>query len=331
MSKSYRLVEIAHETIKARAGFDVDMLDLSRMTSEYGRQSSLQGLRIDVDAALSLALQLLSESRARPDGRLDERNLSALGGRARRADRDAGPLVSGPGRVEADDRPPGLRRRRQSRSDARPTARRRRRPRPWNWRAGPIPGILPAASSPSSCMATPWARSRCGARCPTGRADMRMVPAGPKADVDRFIGYYEPYAPATKRSTATLSSRPRSRTPIFLSWKRWRPSAPGGWSRLEVNSRSHDRNSRGQRPTGGPQAVKGHACNWNENSRPPGTNFAPADPGRPGVVRVSVPERVPGKAFRHLADLKSVQGTGLLLMLLKWPVDFTVAVPPDRP
>ena len=37
MSKSWRLVEIAHETIKARAGFDVDILDLSRTTSEFGK------------------------------------------------------------------------------------------------------------------------------------------------------------------------------------------------------------------------------------------------------------------------------------------------------
>ena len=79
---------------------------------------------------------------------------------------------------------------------------------------------------------------------------------------------------AMKRSTATLSSRPRSRTPRSPSWKRWRPSAPGGWSRLEACSRSHDRNSGAQRPTGGPQAVTGHACNWNENSRPPWTNRA---------------------------------------------------------
>src|SRR3954469_21407648 len=37
MSKSWRLVEIAHETIKARRGFDVNILDLRRPTSEFGR------------------------------------------------------------------------------------------------------------------------------------------------------------------------------------------------------------------------------------------------------------------------------------------------------
>jgi multimeric flavodoxin WrbA len=37
MSKSYRLVELANEVLVAR-GFDVVLLDLSRVTSEYGRQ-----------------------------------------------------------------------------------------------------------------------------------------------------------------------------------------------------------------------------------------------------------------------------------------------------
>jgi multimeric flavodoxin WrbA len=37
MSKSWRLVEIAHETFKAHAGFEVEILDLSRTTSEFGR------------------------------------------------------------------------------------------------------------------------------------------------------------------------------------------------------------------------------------------------------------------------------------------------------
>jgi multimeric flavodoxin WrbA len=37
MSKSWRLVEIARETINARSGFEVDVLDLSRTTSEFGK------------------------------------------------------------------------------------------------------------------------------------------------------------------------------------------------------------------------------------------------------------------------------------------------------
>ena len=37
MSKSYRLVEIARKTIEAERGFETDLLDLSRLASEYGR------------------------------------------------------------------------------------------------------------------------------------------------------------------------------------------------------------------------------------------------------------------------------------------------------
>ncbi len=37
MSKTYRLVRIAHEVFESQRGFEVDLLDLSRLTSEYGR------------------------------------------------------------------------------------------------------------------------------------------------------------------------------------------------------------------------------------------------------------------------------------------------------
>ena len=51
---------------------------------------SVQGLRVDGDAAVSLALLVLSEPRARSGRRLDGRDLSALGRGARRRDRHAG-------------------------------------------------------------------------------------------------------------------------------------------------------------------------------------------------------------------------------------------------
>ena len=60
---------------------------------------------------------VLSESRARPGAGLDGRDLSPVGGRSRGDDRHAGLLVSGTEHAEADDRPAGVRRRRQSRSD----------------------------------------------------------------------------------------------------------------------------------------------------------------------------------------------------------------------
>ena len=54
---------------------------------------SVQGLRLDRDAALPLAVQLLPEPLAGPDQRLDERDLRALGRRARDRHRHAGALV----------------------------------------------------------------------------------------------------------------------------------------------------------------------------------------------------------------------------------------------
>ena len=74
-------------------------------------------------------------------------------GRAWRDDRRAGELVPGAVLAQADDRPPGLRRRRQSRSDLDPRQGRRAKPRRSNSKAGPTRAISPAACSRSSCMA----------------------------------------------------------------------------------------------------------------------------------------------------------------------------------
>ena len=77
-----------------RGEVEVDFLDLSLLTSEYGRKiHPVQGLRLDGDAALPLAVQLLPEPRARPDQRLDERDLRALGRGARDRHRHADALV----------------------------------------------------------------------------------------------------------------------------------------------------------------------------------------------------------------------------------------------
>ena len=131
------------------------------------RDLSVQGLRLDRDAALPLAVLLLSEPRARPGQRLDERDLSAMGRGARRHDRLPGQLVPGALLAQADDRPAGLRRRRQPGSDLN----RRQgpgKPKGSSSRAGPIRAISPAACFRWSCMATPPARKTCGASCPTG-------------------------------------------------------------------------------------------------------------------------------------------------------------------
>ena len=90
-----------------------------------------------------------------------------VGGRARRDDHLPGELVRTAVGPEADDRPPGLRRRRQSRSDLDPRQE-SSRPRSWSWPAGPIRSISPAACSRWSCMATTAARKR-------ARRDLRLA------------------------------------------------------------------------------------------------------------------------------------------------------------
>jgi hypothetical protein len=107
MSKSWRLVKLA-ETCLEQMGFAVDILDLSRTTIRK-TNPSLQVLRFDLNGALSLALQLLSELLAWPNRRLDERDLSVVGRGAGHHDRDTRELESRTDRTESDDRPAGLR------------------------------------------------------------------------------------------------------------------------------------------------------------------------------------------------------------------------------
>jgi hypothetical protein len=60
--KTFRLLGFAKRSFRRRADIEVDVLDLSLLTSEYGRNlfPPLTRLPVDHDAALSLALQLLS-------------------------------------------------------------------------------------------------------------------------------------------------------------------------------------------------------------------------------------------------------------------------------
>ncbi len=173
----------------------VDLLDLSRLTCGVRPQYlSVQGVRLDRDAAVPLAVLVLPESRARPGAGLDGRDLPALGRRARRHDRHAGLLVPGAEHAEADDRPAGVRRRRQSRSDL-------------DWRQGRREGqgaragrLAVSASPRGPRFFRRRARRRRGCRGAASLAhrlarrpatDFR---AGPAANIDRYVGYYEPYA-----------------------------------------------------------------------------------------------------------------------------------------
>ena len=60
--------------------------------------------------------------------------------------------------------------------------------------AGTIRAISPAGCSRWWCMATSKASRTCGAASPTGSASCISRPAGPAAELDRYIGYWKPYA-----------------------------------------------------------------------------------------------------------------------------------------
>jgi hypothetical protein len=104
MTKSWRLVKLA-EPVFAEMGFAVEILDLSQLTSEFGKQ--IHPCKSCVSTAV--ALYHWPCSCYRPDRRLDERNLSLVGRRPWHSDRSAGELVSGAVGAEGDDRPSGLR------------------------------------------------------------------------------------------------------------------------------------------------------------------------------------------------------------------------------
>jgi hypothetical protein len=96
ISKSFRLMEIAERVIERERGFEVERLDLTAHLGARAPHPSLQGLRLDRDAALPLAVLLLSQPFAGPDQRLDGRDLSDVGGGARRHDRDTGHWYQAP-------------------------------------------------------------------------------------------------------------------------------------------------------------------------------------------------------------------------------------------
>ena len=194
ISKTFRLVQLAREVLQAE-GIEVDLLDLSlchlRLRPAH---PSLQGLRVHGHAAVPLALQLLSQSRRAPDRRLDERDLRDVGARPRRHPADAGVLVPGAEPAQADDGPAGLRRRRQPRSHQHARQEAAKRPKRWNSRAGTIPSTWPAALMAWWCTAT-WPASRaCGARCATGWTGWGWWMRARRARLDRYIGYFQPYA-----------------------------------------------------------------------------------------------------------------------------------------
>jgi len=116
-SKSWRLAMLAHDVFAQEPHWETEILDLSRLTSEYGRV--IYPCKTCVSTAMppvtgpAPAIPITRRRRCR----LDERHLRHVGGGARRDDHLPGELVRRAVRAEADDRSPRLRRRRQSRPD----------------------------------------------------------------------------------------------------------------------------------------------------------------------------------------------------------------------
>src|SRR5215831_17760961 len=116
MSKSYRLLEIARDVFAAAPDVTVELLDLSRLASEYGRHIHPCKACFSTAAALChWPCSCYPNYSLRSDARLDERDLSDVGRRARHHDHNACELVSGLIPAQADDGPPRLRRRRKPR------------------------------------------------------------------------------------------------------------------------------------------------------------------------------------------------------------------------
>ena len=90
---------------------------------------SVQGLRVDRDAALPLAVQLLPEPCARTRSTTGWPRSTSAGPRRTASSSSRRCTGTSSERAQADDRSPGLRRRRQSRPDATRTARTRRKRR----------------------------------------------------------------------------------------------------------------------------------------------------------------------------------------------------------
>ena len=118
MSKTFRLAKIAEKVHLREQRFRSGLSGSQpARVGVWPDHLSVQGLRLDSDAIVQLALLLLSEPCHGTGQRLDGGNLPALGCGAWSDDPMPGPLVPGAQLIEADDRPFGLRRRRQSGPD----------------------------------------------------------------------------------------------------------------------------------------------------------------------------------------------------------------------
>ena len=168
ISKTFRLAGLVSEEL-SRAKIEVDFLDLSLLTSEYGRK--IHPCKGCVSTAMPLCHWPCS---CYPNHSLDQVNDWMNEIYERWVAAHAIVIVTPTHwyqrleRAQADDRPAGLRRRRQPGSDLDPRQEARRRRRRSSSPAGTIRSTSPAAPTAWWSMATsPASRARAG-RCPTG-------------------------------------------------------------------------------------------------------------------------------------------------------------------
>ena len=194
MSKTFRLATCAREVF-AQAAIATDVLDLSLLTSDYG--AHIHPCKGCVSTAMPLCHWPCS---CYPNHALGQTNdwMAEIYERwtAAHGVMIVTPVLLVPGaeRAEADDRPAGLRRRRQPRSDVDAGK------KPAKAKALELEGwAYPQASRRARVWRRRARRRRrhrrhCGARCRDWLDWMGLIDAGANARLDRYIGYYEPYA-----------------------------------------------------------------------------------------------------------------------------------------
>ena len=194
------------------AAMRCEVLDLSRLASEYGKQIHPCKACVSTSTALCHWPCSCYPNHAHgADQRLDGRDLSALGRRARHLIALPGALVPGAGQPEADDGPPGLRRRRQPRPDHHAAA--RTRPR----QGARARGMAVSAASGRARVLGRGARRRGRRRRPAPMltdwlTDMGLVPAGTAALLDATSATTSRMRPATPSSTRTPACSRRCAT-----------------------------------------------------------------------------------------------------------------------
>ena len=186
-------------------GIEVDLLDLSLLTSDYGRH--IHPCKGCVSTAMPLCHWPCS---CYPNHALGQTNdwMAEIYERwvvgARRDARDAGVLVPGAEPAQADDGPAGVRRRRQPRPHHHARQGRRRRRRRSSSPAGPIRSTSPAAPTAWWCTATSPASKACGARCRDWLDWMGLIDAGAACAASTASSATTSRTPpATRRSTTT--------------------------------------------------------------------------------------------------------------------------------